>query len=524
MEDQGYYMAMLAKSLAECTSTAGLETHATSPTFRSFGNFVPRPAGDLSRPPGDVGLISESNVLPDSTTDHRPVVTTVRAGSHGPGTKLVSLKRRNFKAIRRQGLEGALNLTDWSKVYNIKDVDAVLDYISAGIVSALNVIAPEKEIRVKKGPNLYLMGETLEAMKKRDPATGRRYRILRNEVSRLIRRDKQDGNLLSLKKASKDPKVLWSLADQALGKDCPSLPATITSANGPTTTPMEAAEVMNKFFVDKVDDLRKKALLPRADTHITATSSPMSRQSLPQPREDAPEVPEEAPDVAGEVPHFRQDTGQVSQEVGNIAQEVNDVRQEVNNVRQGPADDNVTSGRYVHVLKLFFKFANAKKTTKTIRGLNNTEALGVDNIPTSVLKKGVEVLSGPVAHLINLILSEGKVPAQFKIGRVHPIHKGKGKPRKDPASYRPVSILPALSKVIETYVKEDLEDHLRKVNGLPGSQYGFRPKRSCTSALAHAQAGWLLGAAKGQVVGLMAFDLSGRTLTFLHFSSRIFFY
>jgi hypothetical protein len=75
-------------------------------------------------------------------------------------------------------------------------------------------------------------------------------------------------------------------------------------------------------------------------------------------------------------------------------QEVNDVRQEVNNVRQGPTDDDVTSGRYVHnVQKFFFKFANAKKTTKTIRGLNNTEALGVDNIPTSVLKKGVEVLA-----------------------------------------------------------------------------------------------------------------------------------
>jgi hypothetical protein len=120
----------------------------------------------------------------------------------------------------------------------------------------------------------------------------------------------------------------------------------------------------------------------------------------------------------------------------------------------------------------------------------------------------VEVLAGPVSHLINRSLAKGKVPAQFKIGRVHPIHKGKGKPREDPASYRPVSILPALSKVIETHVKENLEDHLRKVNGLPGSLYGFRPKRSCTSALAHAQAGWLSGAAKGQVVGLMAFNLS----------------
>jgi hypothetical protein len=57
-------------------------------------------------------------------------------------------------------------------------------------------------------------------------------------------------------------------------------------------------------------------------------------------------------------------------------------------------------------------------------------------------------------------------------------------------------------------VKDNLQDHLRKVNGLPGSQYDFRPKRSCTSTLAHAQAGWLLGVAKAKVVGVMAFDLS----------------
>jgi hypothetical protein len=65
-----------------------------------------------------------------------------------------------------------------------------------------------------------------------------------------------------------------------------------------------------------------------------------------------------------------------------------------------------------------------------------------------------------------------------------------------------------MSKVLETIVKGNLEEHLKRVNGLPGSQYGFRPKRSSTSALAHAHAGWLSGAAKGKVVGLMAFDLS----------------
>jgi hypothetical protein len=58
---------------------------------------------------------------------------------------LISLKRRNFKAVTRQELEGALNITNWTKVYDIKDVDAVLEYITAGIVSALDIVAPEKE-------------------------------------------------------------------------------------------------------------------------------------------------------------------------------------------------------------------------------------------------------------------------------------------------------------------------------------------------------------------------------------------
>jgi hypothetical protein len=102
----------------------------------------------------------------------------------------------------------------------------------------------------------------------------------------------------------------------------------------------------------------------------------------------------------------------------------------------------------------------------------------------------VEVLAGPISHLVNRSLAEGRVPAAFQIGRLHPIHKGKGKPREDPASYCPVSILSAMSKILETTVKNDLEDHLAQVNSLPGSQYGFCPKRSCTTALATLWGSW----------------------------------
>jgi hypothetical protein len=117
--------------------------------------------------------------------------------------------------------------------------------------------------------------------------------------------------------------------------------------------------------------------------------------------------------------------------------------------------------------------------------------MGIDNIPMLILKKGVEVLAGPISHLVNRSLAEGRVPKAFKVGKVFPVYKGKGKECEDPVYYQPVLILPAMSKVLETSVKADLEKHLASVDGLPEAQNGFWPKRSCTSALAHGHAGWL---------------------------------
>jgi hypothetical protein len=139
-----------------------------------------------------------------------------------------------------------------------------------------------------------------------------------------------------------------------------------------------------------------------------------------------------------------------------------------------------------------------------IKGLKNTRALGYNGIPVSVLKKGVEVLAGPVAFLVNLSLASGKVPSDVKVGRVHPIHKGKGKPKADPGSYRPVFILSSLSKVLEMIVLADLNEHFSAIHAIPDSQWGFRQHRSTSSA----HASWIRASKAGKVVVILAFDLS----------------
>jgi hypothetical protein len=71
-------------------------------------------------------------------------------------------------------------------------------------------------------------------------------------------------------------------------------------------------------------------------------------------------------------------------------------------------------------------FISAGRIKKVVLGLNPTEALGIDGIPVSVLKTGIQILADPIAYMINRSLATGVVPAGLKRGIVHPVHKGGG--------------------------------------------------------------------------------------------------
>jgi hypothetical protein len=154
-----------------------------------------------------------------------------------------------------------------------------------------------------------------------------------------------------------------------------------------------------------------------------------------------------------------------------------------------------------------FTFANASKIAKVISGLKATAALGTNGIPVAILKMGSDVLAGPISHLVNMSLVSGIVPEGFKTALIHPVYKGGGKSRNEPASYWPVAILCAMSKVLETVAKEDLEAFMKANDILPASQHGFRKGCLCTTALATAHAAWV-SANKSQVVAVIGFDLS----------------
>ena len=75
-----------------------------------------------------------------------------------------------------------------------------------------------------------------------------------------------------------------------------------------------------------------------------------------------------------------------------------------------------------------------------------------------------------------------------------------------PSSYRPIAILPALSKVLEKLVLSQLMPFLDPK--LPSSQFGFRPGRGTSDAIATAHSSWTKAVSAGKVTGIAAFDLT----------------
>ena len=141
----------------------------------------------------------------------------------------------------------------------------------------------------------------------------------------------------------------------------------------------------------------------------------------------------------------------------------------------------------------------------TILGLNNTHALGIDGVPVPVLKKLAPILAAPVAHLIKRSFECATVPLGFKKASVIPLHK-RNKPASLASSYRPVSILAALSKVLEKIVLKQVSKHLAP--HLPPTQFGFRPGRGTTGAIAYSHGSWTSARARGLVLAVAGYDLS----------------
>lgn len=113
--------------------------------------------------------------------------------------------------------------------------------------------------------------------------------------------------------------------------------------------------------------------------------------------------------------------------------------------------------------------------------LKSNKSSGIDEINVNVVKKCFGHLATPLGHIFNLSLSQGIFPEHLKIAKVTPIYK-KGE-ETELGNYRPISVLPFFSKVLEKIMYNRLYKYLTENKMLYNKQFGFRKSHSTEHAI-----------------------------------------
>ena len=121
------------------------------------------------------------------------------------------------------------------------------------------------------------------------------------------------------------------------------------------------------------------------------------------------------------------------------------------------------------------------EVNKIILTISPNKVAGIDKAAARLLRLAAPAVAPSIAKLINLSFSTGTFPSRWNTAKVTPLHKNGTE--RDPCNYRPISVLPVLSKVIERHLHNTLYTFLCENSLIFPRQSGFRKNHSTETAL-----------------------------------------
>lgn len=152
-----------------------------------------------------------------------------------------------------------------------------------------------------------------------------------------------------------------------------------------------------------------------------------------------------------------------------------------------------------------------------LAALDTFKSTGYDGIAAKMLKCTAESITPSLMELFNLSITTGVFPSElWKTGRIVPIPKGNN--QSLPSGFRPVSILPIVTKLLERHVKCITEKHLLENAPISPQQWGFTTSRSTVSALINVLDVWNSALDQGYEICAIFFDVCKAFDTVPHLS------
>ena len=151
-----------------------------------------------------------------------------------------------------------------------------------------------------------------------------------------------------------------------------------------------------------------------------------------------------------------------------------------------------------------FEYIPKPDVEREILNLDVSKASQDSDVPTTIIKMYADIFAEVLYNVFNRSLEVGEFPSGMKLASVTPVHK-KGS-RYDKGNYRPVSILPNLSKVFERCLHKQISDFFHTI--LSKYQCGFRKGHGAQHYLIALLEKWRESVDRGLEFGILLTDLS----------------
>ena len=358
----------------------------------------------------------------NSSTDHLPVIIRYSLNL-AKVTYKRSLTKRSFKKFTKEVWNEALEQEDWMEVDDCEDVNEMVKLFTEKVNRALDKVAPVKTFTVRSNHRFGLSESTKELMKKRDKTRCSIQAAAGKEKQVLLQQYKKLRNRVT----GRIRKENIEYNDKRIVEAC------------------NEREIWN---------VANEVINPRKENDWSILNG------------------------NGENVSDKEEVAELFNEFF-----ITKVEELKSNIDQTLVEDPLV--RLAAKLKrigtsLEFKTISQTQMKAHLKKLNKKKSSGLDGLSQENLLLGTKNLLAPLTSIVNQSIMQGEFPEKWKQAAVTPVLK-KGNPQLL-NNYRPVSCLPAASKVLEIVVCSQLSEYLESNKLLPNNQHDFRPQRSTMTA------------------------------------------
>ncbi len=321
----------------------------------------------------------------------------------------------------------------WFRIGLIPSVHDAWTLFHDLFINVVNWHAPIKKIQIKNRLSPWIDRELAVLLQNRNaawckarlsklPADWLAFRQIRNKALQAVRKSKVSYFTEKFSLSSLNPKRFWKTVRELENKPPSQLPQALNVDNIVISDKSRMSDIFNQHFI------KSGFIFESTNTH-----SSTNRLTLPSPRLSPPTTAHASPTSLLAPPQVV--------------------------TLRAVAESEVL----VELLKL-----DPKKPA------------GSDDLDPFFFRTAAPIVAAPIADLFNLSILTAEVPSAWKMALVRPIFKGGD--HSDLNCYRPISILPCLSKVMEKLVNKQLTGYLTAHSILSDVQSGFRSGFGCVTA------------------------------------------